>query len=886
MVIGYERFHAADKAPSALAGRLLLGELGCTACHKAEANSFILKKQAPVLDNIGQRVRVPFLKEYLANPHAAKPGTTMPNVIEMLPEAERQGAVDALTHFLASTGSLTDTRLQPRLAGSGQTLFHQVGCAACHGPRTGNLKDQASVLRLGDAGKKYSVASLTDFLLDPHKSRPAGRMPGLNLKPQEALDIANFLLIDLKSAGAAGARLNYTYYELGSPPGVLADFDKATPVASGLAADFDIGLARRNVNFALKFEGFLRVEAEGKYKFLLSSDDGSKLWIDGKEIINNDSIHATELKTATIKLAKGIYPLRVSMFQASGSISLRADVQGPGFGPVPLADLVYPTLTAAENPVKQVKGDYAFVVDANLAAKGRDYFGSLGCASCHNLNTGKGNIASTMQAPTLAAVNTNKGCLAENDTRTPRYRLDPGQRANLQEVLSAKPQAMLTQTEQVDLTFSAFNCYACHERGGKGGVEPGLNEYFKGTQQEMGDEGRVPPHLVGVGAKLNPAYLKKILANGIMDRPYMLTRMPKFGEENVGHLQKTFVNLDENTIEPFPEPKLSVPVKKAKAEGRFMTGNQAFGCVKCHNFREHKSGGVQGMNMTVLAERLRHDWFARYLLDPNKFRPQTRMPAIFPFGVSQLPKVLGGDTNQQIEALWLYLADGNKAALPFGVGRNPIPLEPTTEAIIYRNFIAGAGTRAIGVGYPESINLAFDANDLRYALLWHNQFMDASRHWTDRGAGFEPPLGDSVLSLPAGPGLAILDAKDQAWPTKADKEKGYKFRGYTLDDKQRPTFQYSLTDARVDDFMLPVDGKVGASFTRTVDIVADAMPKNLYYRAIAGPKIVDQGAGRYLVGDLRIRIDGPTLLRTVGNQMEVLVPVTEKKTRIVQEYHW
>ena len=40
---------------------------------------------------------------------------------------------------------------------------------------------------------------------------------------------------------------------------------------------------------------------------------------------------------------------------------------------------------------------------------------------------------------------------------------------------------------------------------------------------------------------------------------------------------------------------------------------------------------------------------------------------------------------------------------------------PFEEAIIYRNFIEGAGTRAIGVGYPEKLNLAFDANEMRLA---------------------------------------------------------------------------------------------------------------------------------------------------------------------------
>ena len=81
-----------------------------------------------------------------------------------------------------------------------------------------------------------------------------------------------------------------------------------------------------------------------------------------------------------------------------------------------------------------------------------------------------------------------------------------------------------------------------------------------------------------------------------------------------------------------------------------------------------------------------------------------------------LPNILDGKASTQIEAIWLYLSDP-KARPPIGLYSKSIPLEPTDGAIIYRNFIQGAGTRAIGVGYPEKVNLAFDANELRLALL-------------------------------------------------------------------------------------------------------------------------------------------------------------------------
>ncbi len=734
LVIGFERFHAAGKENSLRGGQLLLGELNCIACHQAEpvVQRHVIRRQAPILDGVGSRVRVAYLKAFLADPHGVKPGTTMPNLLDAVPEFERKDAVLALVHFLASTGTVKDPRPLPKSAAAGKNLYHQVGCAVCHGPRAGKIQGEANILPLGELSKKYSIVALAAFLLDPHKVRPAGRMPGLNLTVAEAQDIAHYLLADAK------------------PP-----------------------------------EGTL-------------------------------------------------------------------------------------------------------VSDAVLAKKGHALFAKLGCASCHPMNEGKGTIASKLKAPALAELNTANGCLAEKTTKTPNFSLSSTQRTALATAIKSLAKAPVPSTKDIIAhTFTVFNCYACHQRDGIGGVQLGLNDVFTTTQKEMGDEGRIPPHLNGVGGKLKPPFLRKVLADGSMDRPYMLTRMPKFGEANVGHLPAALEQADP--VVPVAVPKFSLIERNVKNAGHFMVGNQAFGCIKCHNFREHKSGGVQGINMTIMAERLRREWFIPYLLDPNRFRPGTRMPAAWPLGQSQLPKVLGGNTAQQIEAIWVYLADGPLAREPFGIGRTPLPLIAAGEPIIYRNFIQGAGTRAIGVGYPEKINLAFDANDLRYALIWHNAFMDAARHWTDRGEGFEPPAGDGVLSLPAGPSIATLEKPDAPWPARADKDKGYKFRGYRLDDKRRPTFQYELGGIHIEDFMVPVEGKDGASFKRTVTITSGGSTENLFFRAAADSTIKDIGKGCYAVGsELRVHLHAstPPVLRHSGGKMELLAPIRDKKMTIVQEFAW
>jgi hypothetical protein len=433
-----------------------------------------------------------------------------------------------------------------------------------------------------------------------------------------------------------------------------------------------------------------------------------------------------------------------------------------------------------------------------------------------------------------------------------------------------------------------FNCYSCHERDEVGGVEDELNKHFQTVQEEMGDEGRIPPSLNGVGAKMNPAYLKKILDEGSHDRPYMHTRMPKFGDANVGHLVALYASLDKDEMAPKVEVKM--PMAKFKSAGRDMVGAK-FRCVSCHTFAGAKAEGIQGIDLAIVTQRLKKEWFQNYITDPTKYRPGTRMPAAFPDGTTLLKEVLDGTAPTQIEAIWAYLSDGKSALLPLNLNKSSIPLVPKDEAIIYRNFIQGAGPRAIGVGLPEKAHYAFDANEMRLAMIWQGAFMDARRHWTDRGVGFEPPMGDNILHLPVGPTFAVLSKDDEAWPSKSPpKQLGYHFRGYRLSDDQRPTLQYSFNDIKIEDFPNAIDTNAGPFIRRTLTLTADNPPDKLYYRAIVADKIEAEKDGWFRVNDWRMRIEAeaaPVIRRTDG-KMELLVPVRfkGKSAKIVQEYVW
>lgn len=134
---------------------------------------------------------------------------------------------------------------------------------------------------------------------------------------------------------------------------------------------------------------------------------------------------------------------------------------------------------------------------------------------------------------------------------------------------------------------------------------------------------------------------------------------------------------------------------------------------------------------------------------------------------------------------WKNLSDR-----PPRTGPDPIPVVPLNgRAVVYRNFIAGTTPRAIGIGFPGGVNLAYSADNLAPELIWTGAFMDGSRHWIERGQGNQPPAGESVVKLTGSPALT-----GEA-----------RFRGYKLDPAGNPTFAIQMGGLMLLDSWKPGD---------------------------------------------------------------------------------
>ncbi len=119
------------------------------------------------------------------------------------------------------------------------------------------------------------------------------------------------------SAKKPGLNLNVYEATLTS----VDDLLQLKPVKSKIVQQITLADSTRKEQVGFIYNGFIQVPADGIYDFFLSSDDGSKLWIDG-EVLNNDGLHGDGEKNEKFALKKGFHQLKLAYFQGTGGSAL------------------------------------------------------------------------------------------------------------------------------------------------------------------------------------------------------------------------------------------------------------------------------------------------------------------------------------------------------------------------------------------------------------------------------------------------------------------------------------------------------------------------------------------------------------------------------------
>jgi hypothetical protein len=128
--------------------------------------------------------------------------------------------------------------------------------------------------------------------------------------------------------------VRYEYYEdsaFGSDdqPSDLG-LDSLSPVETGTVDRFDISPRNRGDDFAFKYTAYLDVPTGGTYTLYTDSDDGSWLYIDGSQVVDNGGEHSARERSGTVTLSAGRHNVTVYVYENRGEESLQVSWNGPG----------------------------------------------------------------------------------------------------------------------------------------------------------------------------------------------------------------------------------------------------------------------------------------------------------------------------------------------------------------------------------------------------------------------------------------------------------------------------------------------------------------------------------------------------------------------------
>jgi mono/diheme cytochrome c family protein len=191
-----------------------------------------------------------------------------------------------------------------------------------------------------------------------------------------------------------------------------------------------------------------------------------------------------------------------------------------------------------------------------------------------------------------------------------------------------------------------YNCVGCHEIEKRGGF---VKKYYENTAS-------APPPLNGEGEKVQSNWLFSFLKAPFPLRPWLDIRMPTFGlsDEHTTQLVNYF-----NGLSKVEQPFVYIDDKRIPPEhieaAREMTSPEYFNCFSCHvRGGKNPEGPQEGWapDLAMARQRLNPEWIVKWIQDPQKIQPGTKMPSFYPGGPDN---ILGGKDDRQIEALRDYL---------------------------------------------------------------------------------------------------------------------------------------------------------------------------------------------------------------------------------------
>ncbi len=422
---------------------------------------------------------------------------------------------------------------------------------------------------------------------------------------------------------------------------------------------------------------------------------------------------------------------------------------------------------------------------------GRQLVVQAGCLACHQID----GLESAARAPGLDALDPSKGCLAEAvPSGLPRYRLAGAQRADLADFIHdyrETPDVAPAPVYDLPRRMVQLGCNACHEIDGSPPV---------GAVAEMA------PSLGGIGEKLRPGWIERVLNSRTQNLDWQELRMPAYGSERAGRLARALAKAAG--VDPGGSHEWSAGGDADRGLGMLGmdAANGGMGCIGCHGWAEFAALGEDGPNLHTAGQRLRWPWFDRWMRAPARILPGTSMPGYF--AGPRTP-----DSTAKLANLWEAFRSARALPPPAGFGelaelsgREARPV-PEDRAIVVRWDMPEATPAAFAVGLPGGVSYCFDAAETRLRYAWHGGFVDMTRTLFNK-KNRETNLTETAEIVG---GVFFREGPAPIRVGDRDRIPQRKFRGYRLVDHE-PEFRYELDGMEVRERISATEGGIVRKF--------------------------------------------------------------------------